>query len=211
MHASTDLRNLKCFDGLHYSFEILEYNYKELYKQCASIKNNNKNLIPALSMCWSIIDSIHRIREISQAVPGFNKQNQNLISFLNKTKIAENYRHYIQHLREELLKKKPNPFPVWGSLSWIDPDDESTSHLVIFGSQIEGTNYTSCVYDRFEGKWVSKISLSIESYSFNFDPIYNASMEFKNFILPWIKSNYKHGIDIKDKLPIISTRFEIKK
>jgi len=36
-------------------------------------------------------------------------------------------------------------------------------------------------------------------------------MKFKNFILPWIKTNYKPGIDIKDELPIISTRFEIKK
>src|SRR3990172_5329495 len=211
MHASTDLRNLKCFEGLHYSFEILEYNYKELYEKCASIKNNNEDLIPALSMCWSIIDSIHRIREISQAVPGLNKKGQNLISFLNETKIAEDYRHYIQHLREEVSKKNLNPFPVWGSLSWIDPDDESNSHSVIFGSKIEGTRYSGCVYDLLERKWVSKVSLSIKNYSFNFDPLYNASMKFKNFILPWIKSNYKHGIDIKDKLPIISTRFELKK
>ncbi len=189
----------------------MEYNYKELYEKCASIKNNNEDLIPALSMCWSIIDSIHRIREISQAVPGLNKKDQNLISFLNETKIAEDYRHYIQHLRGELSKKNLNPFPVWGSLSWIDPDDECNSHLVIFGSQIEGTSYSGCVYDRFEGKWVSKVSLSIENYSFNFDPIYNASIKFKSFILPWIKANYKPGIDIKDKLPIISTRFEIKK
>ena len=61
------------------------------------------------------------------------------------------------------------------------------------------------------GKWVSKVSLSIENFSFNFDPIFNASMKFKNFILPWIKSNYKLGIDIKNRLPIITTSFEIKK
>jgi hypothetical protein len=210
MHASTDLRNLKCFDGLYYSFEILEYNYKELYKKCASIKTNNKNLIPVLSMCWSIIDSIHRIREISKAIPGLSRRNKNLISFLNKTELAEVYRHYIQHLRKELSKKNLNPFPVWGSLSWVDPEDESTSHLVIFGSQIGGTNYASCVYDQIKRKWVSRVCLSIENYSFNFDPIYQESMSFKNFILPWIKSNYKPGIDIKGKLPIISTKLEIK-
>ena len=34
MNASKDLRNLKGLDGLHYSFEMLDYNFDALYKSC---------------------------------------------------------------------------------------------------------------------------------------------------------------------------------
>ena len=206
MHASKDIRKIKCLDGLHYSFELLEHSYKSLYENCASIKTDPKYLIPALSQCWSFVDLVYRIREISQAIPGLSKRNRKLIEFLEITEIAESYRHYIQHLRAELSKKEPNPFPVWGSLSWVDPEDNNNSFLILSGAQIKGTNYTGCVYDRIECKWVSRVCLGVQNLSFNFDPIYEATIAFRDFIIPWVLSNYEPEIRITEKAPLFSVK-----
>jgi len=202
MHASTDMRIVKCFDGLHYSFELLTFNYQGLYDTCVSISQDHTNLIPALSRCWHIVDIVHRIREISQAIPGLSKKNGELIKFLNATSVAESYRHYIQHLREELSKPDLNPFPVWGALSWVDPQNNSKSYTAVIGAQTPGTSYAGCVYDLKERKWVSKVTLAIGKFSFNFDNVYEATILFREFVLPWLTSTYKSGIKIKNEIPI---------
>ncbi|HJW87537.1 MAG TPA: hypothetical protein VJ440_12970 [Candidatus Brocadiaceae bacterium] len=102
MHASSDIRIVKCLDGLHYSFEILRYVYSSLHEACAKIKDDQEALIPAIWLCWSFVDVLHRIREIAQALPGLSGKDKELVSFLKETNLAEEYRHYIQHLRAEL-------------------------------------------------------------------------------------------------------------
>ena len=207
MHASTDIRKVKCLDGLHFSFELLEYNYSGMHESCIAINNDQKNIIPALSKCWAFVDLVHRIREIAQALPGLSGKSEKLRNFLGETNVSEDFRHYIQHLRRELSKKDINNFPAWGTLSWVDSEDESVSHLVVIGAQIPGTTYSGCIYDRFENKWVSKVCLAVSGLSFNFDPIYEECMKFKKFILPWIHSTYEPGIKATEKSPIITMKF----
>lgn len=204
MHASSDIRIVKCLDGLHYSFEILDNIYSSLYETCIQINTNQSSLIPALWHCWSFVDTVHRIREISQALPGLSKKQRELSTFIEATKLSEEYRHYIQHLRSELSKEEVNPFPVWGSLSWVDPDDSSKSYVIFIGARIKTTSYTGSVYDTHKRKWVSKVSLGIAGKTYNFDPIYDACKTFSDFIFPWMLSTYKPGIRLETKLPIIT-------
>jgi len=206
MHSSNDIRKVKCLDGLHYSFELLKYNYLTMYESCLAIKRDRSNIIPALSKCWSFVDSVHRIREISQALPGLSGRSKELGAFLDATNIAEDYRHYIQHLREELLKKDVNEFPVWGTLAWVDDEDNSVSHLVVIGAQIDGTQYSGCVYDTVNNKWVSKVCLGVNKKSFNFDLIYEECIKFKEFVLPWVHSTYEPGIQMTNEPPIITIK-----
>jgi hypothetical protein len=204
--ASSDIRIVKCLDGLHYSFESLRYVYSSLYDVCSRIPENQGALIPAIWQCWSFVDILHRIREIAQAMPGLSKKDIELVKFLKATKLTEEYRHYIQHLRSELSKKEINPFPVWGSLSWVDPKDISSTYLVMIGAQISGTSYSGCVYDTVERKWVSKVCLGIRGWSFNFDPIFKACDLFHDYIISWALSTYKPGIRITTELPIITLK-----
>lgn len=204
MHAGNDLRKIKCLDGLYFSFELLDFNFHGLHETCCTIIADNKNIVPALSRCWSIIDQIHRIREISQAMPGLNKKNELLLPFLNETKVVEECRHYIQHLRTELLAKPPHPFPVWGSLSWVDSQDKNKTHTAMIGTPIGETGYSGCVYDREEKKWVSTVTLAVKNISVNFDLVHEVTCKFKEFILPWILQTYNSEIRITDKIPIVS-------
>ena len=204
MHASSDIRIVKCLDGLHYSFEILRYVYSSLHEACAKIKDDQEALIPAIWLCWSFVDVLHRIREIAQALPGLSGKDKELVSFLKETNLAEEYRHYIQHLRAELSKREVNPFPVWGSLSWVDPKDSSCTHTVFIGAQISSTSYSGSVFDTVERKWVSKVCLGVREKSFNFDPIFEACTRFQKYIVPWALSTYKPRIRLIAKVPIVT-------
>lgn len=204
MEDNIYLRRLKCLDGLYYSFEMLDYSYSDLYELCIGIKEDSKKIIPALSKSWLFVDSVHRIREISQAIPGLSGNNKELKEFLNITKLTKFYRNYTQHLRRELSKKEINPFPAWGNLAWVDPKDSTRSYIAMIGIQINKTGYAGSVYDRIEKKWVSKVCLNIENKSYNFDLIYNACNKFKAFIIPWILSNNKFKLKFKQEIPIIT-------
>ncbi|MCD6218669.1 hypothetical protein J7L05_12560 [bacterium] len=206
MNSSEDLRIIRFIDGFHYSFEILDYAYLSLHDTCCLIGEDNSNLIPALAKCWTFIDSVHRIRALADSVPGLSKRDKNYRQFYNETKPAKDFRNYIQHLRTELSKKTINPFPVWGSLAWVNKDDSSLSHIVIYGGQIENQKYSGCVFDMEKQDWVSKVSLVIKDLSIHFDPVYKDCITFKNFIIPWLDNHYKQDIKRISGLKIIDVK-----
>lgn len=208
MHASADTRLVRCFDGLAMSFAMLEQIQENLYMVCVAIKDNKPSLPSAFLRCWSFIDTVHRIREVAQSVPGLSRKTAELRLFLDATDIAENFRHYIQHLRSELSKVPGNTFPVWGSLSWVDPKNSLLTHTVLAGAQVGETRFIGCVFDKVEGKWVSKVALSVNDLSFNFDPIFIVCIQFKDFILPWIQAKYSPGIQLCEEYPVMSTRVQ---
>lgn len=80
--------------------------------------------------------------------------------------------------------------------------------MALAGAQIGETQYAGLILDTVEKKWVSRVALSVGGLSFNFDLIAAECMEFRNFILPWLVQKYAPGINIKDELPIISTRIQ---
>jgi hypothetical protein len=208
MHVSSDTRLIRCLDGLDMSFAMLENIHAELYPTCAAIKADQRHLVLALWRCWSFVDAVHRIREIAQAVPGLSKKTAEVRSFLDATSIAEDFRHYIQHLRSELSKTPGNTFPVWGSLSWVDLEDQWLTHIAMAGARVGETRYVGCVFDRVKREWVSKVALSVNDLSFNFDPIFKHCTEFRDFVIPRLLGTYSLGINVREELPLMSVRLQ---
>jgi hypothetical protein len=178
----------------------------ELYPACITIKSSQASVHNAFWRAWSFVDTVHRIREVAQNVPGLSSKNHELRIFLSSTSIAEDFRHYIQHLRQELSKVPGNALPVWGSLSWVDPNDPMLCHTALAGAQLPNMRYAGCVYDRVEGKWVSAVGLSVGDLSFNFDPIYDSCSRFRGFIIPWLHKTFSPGIRVDDNVPVMSFR-----
>jgi hypothetical protein len=207
MHSSSDIRVVTCLDGLHYSFEILKHVYDPLYELCTRLPADSSALIPAIWRCWSFVDVVHRIREVAQAMPGVSHKDQHLRVFLQDTAVVEEFRHYIQHLRSELAKKVTNPFPVWGSLAWVDPTNPARAHLVLIGARVPGTGYTGCVFDTLNKRWVSRVALGVANKSLNFDTVYDATMVFQAYIVPWAIAAYEPGIRATTHLPIMTMEF----
>ena len=209
MHAASDIRLLRSLDALAMSFAMLDHLHGQLHLSCTEILNDQKNLPIALQQCWSFVDSVHRIREIAQGVPGLSSRKLELKDFLDTTVVAEQFRHYIQHLRREIAKKPGNRFPVWGSLSWTDVNDPLLTHTALAGNQAEETTYVGSVYDFVDQRWVSKVTLGVGDLCFNFDVIYEAIIRFKTFVLPWIESMYQPGVHFAVNVPVISARIQL--
>lgn len=207
MLTDLDVRKIRCLDGLHYSFQLLKHYYSGLWGACCKIPADNAQVIPALASCWGFIDTLHRIREIAQSVPGLSAKHSEMRVFLAATSFAEDYRHYIQHLRGELANDPPKTFPVWGSLSWVDEGNPQRAHIAILGAQIKDTSYTGCVYDTVEKRWVSKVCLGVNQQSFNFDPIFDSAIRFEQFILPHLMEGASDEVQFHEKLPIVSVDF----
>ena len=203
------IRRIRVLDGVYFSFRLLEHHYTAMYQACAAISTDRTQLIAALASCWGFIDVLHRLRELAQTIPGLSGKNPERERFLEHTDLAETYRHYIQHLREELGAIQPKPSPVWGSLSWVDQHDPELSHTVMIGAHLPNSTYTSAVYDSVERRWVSRVTLGVGETSFNFDPIFEEAMVFEKFVIPWMIAQDTDVLTISSDLPIFSMRFGI--
>lgn len=207
MHPKEDQRLFKFLDCIHYSLAILNTQYNDLSSILAKLTpSDSDQIIRALAVSWSIVDSIHRIREVAQNIPGLSGQTPQLKSFINDTNIVEDFRGYIQHLRNELAKIDLDNFPVWGSFSWIDKDNQEICHTALTGTVIGNIGVNSCAYDLHERKWVSKAVLAIKGRVFNIDPCYESAKQFCGFVLDWIKKVKTGQINEKKGIPVISAQ-----
>jgi hypothetical protein len=204
MDEELEIRSIRCLDGLHYSFELLSYSYKGLYECCCEIPKDNDRVVEALSRCWGFIDALYRVRQIAAAVPRLSAKHEEMRVFEAETSLAEYFRHYVQHLRGEISRRPANTFPVWGSLSWVDPANDKKCHLAMLGAQVEKIGYTGNIYDRQEQRWVSKVCLAVGDHSFNFDRAFQYASRFRTFILGFLIENASPKLKVRDRLPIIS-------
>lgn len=205
-----EIRRIKLLDGMHYSFRLLEHHYMSMYHSCADIPKANDSVVAALASCWGFIDVLHRLRELAQSVPGLGGKKPELRRFLSASALAEQYRHHIQHLRRELGKPSPSPFPVWGSLSWVDPQDQQVTHTVMIGARLPSTEYSGAVFDTHKQRWVSRVCLSVGKSVFNFDPIFEEAKVFEKFVMPWMLARTAVTLNESGDLPIVSARIMFK-
>ncbi|MFN7966185.1 MAG: hypothetical protein U0V87_10910 [Acidobacteriota bacterium] len=205
------MRRVKVLDGLYYSFRLLEYFHGILYPSCCSIRSSVTGLVPAIASAWGFIDALHRARQLSQLVPGLGRRHLELRRFLAETELAETYRHYIQHLRRELADESAHDFPVWGSISWADPEVLTLSHTAVIGTVPPDVSVTmtSAVFDWVENRWVSRVSLGIRGSVFNFDPLFQEAQKFENFVVPWMAEKGNIELVYGDAVPVVSCGFII--
>jgi hypothetical protein len=205
--SQLELKKLRSTEALHYSYELLALSHHSMWPACCRIPEDNSQLVVALAACWTFIDSLHRIREIAQGAPGINSRSAEMRAFLSATTLAEEYRHYIQHLRREVANDPPSNFPVFGSLSWVDPEDPYRCNLALLGAVMDGVSYTSCVYSTSKGGWLSKVCLGVADHSFNFDVMWDAAIALKSYLLPLLTANAPVQWP-PAQLPLLSTRID---
>jgi hypothetical protein len=174
---------LKCSEGILFSYKILQFTYSKLYATCLKIPSDKQIVYEALGICWSFIDTVQRIREIIQQFPTISNKDKTITNFLQQTNITDEYRNYIQHLRNELNKNDLDTFPVWGSLSWVDDQIMNKSYVMLIGTFINQIRYNGCTYNTFDKKWVSKVNLSIKNCSYPFDIIFENTTTFIKYFI----------------------------
>lgn len=198
---------LKVWDGLHFSLEMLKLCYEPMWGKCNEIRGNPSRAIEVMQSAWTFIDSIHRLRELSHVIPTISDKHPEIRIFLEATQVAEDFRNYIQHLRNELHKPQEIPSPVWGSLSWVDQANPNLSHTAFLGTDIAGTGYSSCGWDISEGRFASNVSLGLKNLSLEFDAMFTAAVRFQKFVEAEVKPAAANMPPQPTGLPMVS--FEI--
>jgi hypothetical protein len=179
VHAKDDPRLIRFRDGFWFSRALLRREVVELERIRAKLRPDARDgLLHTVATVWQIVDAVHRVRDLAQATPGVSQRDAAVRTFLGATTIAEQFRHYVQHLRGELAKPEVDRFPVWGSVSWVSAEDEGVMFTAVTGAVAAETEISGGVYDRVERRWVSRVSLSIRGVVFNVDPIVEATLTF---------------------------------
>jgi hypothetical protein len=93
MLSSLDVRKIRCWDGIHYSYAMLRLFHPLIYSSCLKIKTVPRGVVNAIAACWGFVDAMHRLREISLATPGLNQRSPEMRKFLQRTADAEACRH----------------------------------------------------------------------------------------------------------------------
>jgi tetratricopeptide (TPR) repeat protein len=139
-------------DGIRYSIGMINVAYDRLIETLYSLQTQNwdkqylRIVTPSAMLdAWSIIDSVHRLRNLLMQVPKLRQNSPELRIFYDKTKDIEDLRNTIQHLRtaaEDFLAKD---LPAMGILTWVvllKPDDKSAWLY----SLVAGTTYPNVLY-----------------------------------------------------------------
>jgi len=154
-HSSPDLlkdRQAFFFDGIRYSLRMIKVANNRLQEKLYSLTNREweKEYLTVLTAsvmldAWSIIDSVHRFRNLLMQAPGIKQKSPELRIFYDKTEGVEALRNTIQHLRNESKSFIDKNLPALGILSWVVlnmPDGKSASLY----SLVAGTIYPNIVY-----------------------------------------------------------------
>jgi hypothetical protein len=188
MHAKDDPRVLRFRDGFWFSRALLRREHAELEVLRVRLSPDSlEEVLHALATVWQVVDAVHRIRELAEAMPGLNKGNAWVRRFLGATATAEEFRNYVQHLREELSKPDVDRFPVWGALSWVTDSDERRIHTAFTGAMLPGTEIRTGAFDSHQGRWVSRVALSVKGLIFNVDPVVEEATTFCDHVLSVIE------------------------
>ena len=113
-------------DGIRYAIEMADIAYVRLANSLLQYSVGVEAEAPAKPShaalfldAWSIVDSVHRLRELVQQMPGVKKNSPGIQSFLRSTEKVEQMRHIAQHLRREVDALEQRHQPVHGILNWI--------------------------------------------------------------------------------------------
>ena len=123
--SGLDRRQLIVIDGLRISVDVIDLSFRRL---CASLKalpeaapETTEFVELAVSAnldAWTIVDHVHRFSELLHQMP-MVKQNLPQFQLLYRSASdAEQMRHYIQHVRNEVDSLAASGLSVWGSLTW---------------------------------------------------------------------------------------------
>jgi hypothetical protein len=107
--ANVERRTILFLDGVRYSFQAFEISATRLAHTLNHLSHPKKpgedlgELISVATIdAWSIIDAVHRLRELLEQMPGMKKNTPERQLFLRRTASVEDLRHYFQHFRTEI-------------------------------------------------------------------------------------------------------------
>ena len=146
-------RQILYLDAIRLSAEIAGVAFDRLHNLLTGITDDRHDLltgvaehqdgpladkaVPAILDAYSIIDSVHRFRELLQVTPGL-KHNSAFELFMRQTKDVRELRHIVQHLNREVDRIVQEGWAALGTLTWLGPspvpDGPPSSYILQAGT-----------------------------------------------------------------------------
>jgi len=140
------------FDGIRYSLGMIQMANDRLNEALYSLTTRewekeylSVSTASVMLDTWSIIDSVHRLRNLIMQAPGIKQKSPELRIFYDKTKGVEYLRNTIQHLRNEAKNFITKNLPSLGILTWVVLHKQNDKSASLF-SLVAGTIYPNIVY-----------------------------------------------------------------
>ena len=116
-------RQAASLDGFRLAAAMTDIAHRRLCEHLAGVTGPESITPPRCASlfldAWSIVDSVHRIREVLCQMPNLKQSTPTFQSFIRGTSGAPRLRNTVQHLRQELERMSTGQSPVWGTLSWL--------------------------------------------------------------------------------------------
>lgn len=178
-------------DGIRISAEMTDVAYNRLSDSLWKVSNENQLIIPAACLfldAWAIIDSVHRLRDLMEQMPGLKKNGPKYQLFQRATQSVSDFRNIVQHLRGELNEMANHGWPVWGSIAWIavlDPESRLVSSCAIIPGRIQSVELDILnPADRTIVRRIDHITLSCKSDQISLTQLFEEVGKIVRFLEP---------------------------
>jgi hypothetical protein len=208
--TSVDRRTILFLDGVRYSIQAFELASSRLALTLDRLSNGKEItddlgeiISEATTDAWSIIDSIHRLRELLEQMPGLKKNVPELQLFLRRTAPVEDLRHFFQHFRTEIESFVERGMPLWGTISWAYANPATglpETHTIVPGTFFDGAWVATCTFDTQEGKFVERVLLHAGPRKIDLADLADHVKEFARWYTNWFDTTFtdqsRHGADV---------------
>jgi hypothetical protein len=142
------------FEGIRFSIEMADLAHSRLRGTLPQItfmrdpSPDNPVIVSAMLDAWAIVDSLHRLRGLIEAMPGLKgkKKSPKIRSLMEATANVGALRNTVQHLGTEIHAAfDDKSWTVFGTLSWgvVEPEkNQITASTLMPGAPREGASHS---------------------------------------------------------------------
>jgi len=126
MPVNVPRRQILYLDALRLSAEMAGLAFDHLHELLAGVTERRDGplqagkAVGAILDAYSVIDAVHRFRELLQLTPGL-KHNSTFELFVRQTNDVRELRHIVQHLNRKVDRIAREGWAALGTLTWLGP------------------------------------------------------------------------------------------
>lgn len=132
-----DATQRRYLEGIRFAIEMAQLSYLRLRDMLTSATADDRSQLTQRAVAtaafldaWSLVDSLHRLRELLSAMPRFQKRDSLFQVFLRGTSGVAELRNRVQHLRGDLADASLAELPVWGTITWLMMKDDAAQRFL---------------------------------------------------------------------------------
>jgi hypothetical protein len=187
-------RQVLFIDGLRLSAQMAAGSLELLENllSAADATDASAKVVPvrALIHAYGVVDAIHRFREMTRNMPGLRKD-AGYTLLLQRTQPAEDIRHHLQHLNQELESVEAQRAPALGVVTWLrgssTPGVLVHTLVAVPGTFYSEAEFASGVIDRESlppPDVITNIRLVAGHHDVDLDSLVGAAFAFMDGIAP---------------------------